>query len=233
MVQISDAYEWLALLGRYTKTTVLPLPLRSLLSGVALVAMMGSLAGCGSKAETERSASAKAAKARKPAPDFTLKDADGASVKLSDLKGKVVLLNFWATWCGPCALEIPWFIEFQQQYKNRGLEIVGVSMDEEGWTVVKPYIAQKKINYRILLGNDSVSQLYGGVDSLPTTFLIDREGRLAFPPHVGLAGKNDYLKEIQSLLDDGTTTTRTSLSGPAFAAGFLLAKPWRPEAAHR
>lgn len=185
-------------------------------------------AACGSKAGEQGENSAKAAKARKPAPDFSLKDADGASVKLSDLKGKVVLLNFWATWCGPCALEIPWFIEFEQQYKNRGLEIVGVSMDEEGWTAVKPYIAQKKINYRILLGNDSVGQLYGGVDSLPTTFIIDREGRLAFPPHVGLVGKNDYLKEIQSLLDD-RTNSRTSLLSPAlfadlFRANFVNAK---------
>jgi peroxiredoxin len=139
---------------------------------------------------------------RKPAPDFTLQDGDGKSLKLSDLRGKVVVLNFWATWCGPCALEIPWFIEFEKQFKSRGLEIVGVSMDEEGWKAIKPYVASHKMNYRVLLGNDSVGQLYGGVDSLPTTFIIDREGRLAFPPHVGLPGKNEYLNEIQTLLDE-------------------------------
>ena len=87
-------------------------------------------------------------------------------------------------------------------------------MDEEGWSAVKPYIAQKKINYRILLGNDSVGQLYGGIDSLPTTFLIDREGRIAYPPHVGLAGKNEYLKQIQSLLDE-RTSSRDSIAGSA------------------
>jgi peroxiredoxin len=99
-------------------------------------------------------------------------------------------------------LEIPWFVEFQQQFKSRGLEVVGVSMDEEGWPAVKPFMAEHKMNYHVLLGNDSVSQLYGGVDSLPTTFIIDRDGRIAVPPHVGLAGKNEYLQEIQSVLNE-------------------------------
>lgn len=139
-------------------------------------------------------------KDRKPAPDFKLKDSSGQIVKLSDYKGKVVLLNFWATWCGPCTLEIPWFEQFEQQYRSKGFEVLGVSMDEDGWEVVKPYIAEHKINYRVVIGNDSVGELYGGVDSLPTTFIIDREGRFAFPPHVGLAGKNEYLSEIQTLL---------------------------------
>ncbi len=150
---------------------------------------------------------------RKPAPDFTLKDAEGKPLKLSDLRGKVVLLNFWATWCGPCALEIPWFVEFQQQFKNRGLEIVGVSMDDDGWTAVKPYIAEHKINYHVLLGNDSVSQLYGGVESLPTTFIIDRDGKFALAPHVGLAGKNEYLSEIQSVLNENQTAGRLFIPG--------------------
>jgi len=145
---------------------------------------------------------------RKLAPDFTLKDANGASVKLSDYRGKVVLLNFWATWCGPCTIEIPWFVEFEQQYKSRGFEVVGVSMDEDGWTAIKPFVAEHKVNYRVLLGTDSVSQLYGGVDSLPTTFIIDREGKFAFSPHVGLAGKDEYLNEIQTLL--GSKQTRAS-----------------------
>jgi len=83
-------------------------------------------------------------------------------------------------------------------------------MDEEGWNAIKPYMTAHKMNYRVLLGDDSVSQLYGGVDSLPTTFLIDRKGRVAFPPHVGLAGKNEYLKEIQSLLGEQQQRT-TSL----------------------
>jgi cytochrome c biogenesis protein CcmG/thiol:disulfide interchange protein DsbE len=150
---------------------------------------------------------AQAIRNRKPAADFTLRDANGSSVKLSDYRGKVVLLNFWATWCGPCTLEIPWFVEFEREYKTQGLAVIGVSMDEDGWTAIKPYMEAHKMNYRVLLGDDSVSQLYGGVESLPTTFIIDRAGRVAFPPHIGLAGKNEYLKEIQSLLGEQQQTS--------------------------
>jgi peroxiredoxin len=177
------------------------------------VLLGASCSGPSSPSASSSSVSAKSAATRKPAPDFTLKDAGGTSVKLSDLRGKVVLLNFWATWCGPCALEIPWFIEFEQQFKSRGLEVVGVSMDEDGWAAIKPYVAEHKLNYHVLLGNDSVSQLFGGVESLPTTFVIDREGRFAFPPHVGLPGKNEYLSEIQALLDENQANSAVSVPG--------------------
>jgi len=139
-------------------------------------------------------------KDRKKAPDFSLQDATGKSVKLSEYRGKVVLLNFWATWCGPCKIEIPWFIDFQQQYKDRDFAILGVSLDEDGWKAVKPYIEQKKINYRIMIGTEELSTLYGGVDSLPTTFLIDRAGRIA-TMHEGLVSKSEYETEIQDLLN--------------------------------
>jgi cytochrome c biogenesis protein CcmG/thiol:disulfide interchange protein DsbE len=173
-----------------------------LLVSAAVAALLWSCSG------TEPfNAEAQSVKNRKPAADFTLRDANGSAVKLSDYRGKVVLLNFWATWCGPCTLEIPWFIEFEQQYKTQGFAVVGVSMDEDGWNAIKPYVAAHKMNYRVLLGDDSVSQLYGGVESLPTTFIIDRAGRVAFPPHIGLAGKNEYLKEIQSLLGEQQRTT--------------------------
>ena len=165
------------------------------------------------------SAAAKNEHDRKPAPDFTLKDANGASVKLSDYRGKVVLLNFWATWCGPCQLEIPWFVGFEQQYKNQGFAVLGVSMDEDGWNAVKPYIAEHKMNYRVLLGDDSVTQLYGGVESLPTSFVIDREGKIAFAPHIGLINKNEYINEIQSLLEDKHTSNQPAR--PAVPAALL------------
>ncbi len=160
---------------------------------------------------------------RKMAPDFKLTDSNGNSVRLSDYAGKVVLLNFWATWCGPCQLEIPWFIEFEQQYKSQGFEVIGVSMDDDGWTAVKPYLAERKINYRILLGDDSVTQLYGGVDSLPTTFLIDRDGKFAFSPHIGLAAKSEYLNEIQTLVCAPQTTT--SGHGMHSQPAFLIPGP--------
>ena len=141
------------------------------------------------------------------AADFTLKDENGAVAKLSDYRGKVVLLNFWATWCGPCGVEIPWFTDFEQKYKSQGFAVLGVSMDEDGWPAIKPFVAERKINYRVLLGNDSVAQLYGGLDSLPTSFVIDREGKVAFPPHIGLISKNEYANEIQCLLGDQPVTS--------------------------
>src|SRR5579884_2983136 len=173
---------------------------------------------CSNSRQTEaQRVAAKARASRKPAPDFTLTDSNGAKVKLSEYRGKVVLLNFWATWCGPCQVEIPWFKEFHQQYKSRGLEVIGVSMDEDGWTAVKPYITEHKVNYRILLGDDTVAQLYGGLEALPTTFMIDREGRFAFSPHVGLIGKNQYAAEIQTLLDEKQESTSARLVLPAGA----------------
>src|SRR5271169_7059676 len=136
----------------------------------------GLLTGCSSPWAT--STTAAPASERKSAPDFTLPDANGASVKLSDYKGKVVLLNFWATWCGPCKIEIPWFMDFEKTYKDKNFAVLGVSLDEDGWESVKPYIEQKKINYRVVIGTEQVAQLYGEVDSLPTSFMIDREGRI-------------------------------------------------------
>jgi hypothetical protein len=117
-------------------------------------------------------------------------------------------------------MEIPWFMEFEQQYKSRGFAVLGVSMDEDGWQAVKPYIAEHKLNYRVMLGNDTVSQLYGGLDALPTTFIIDRQGNVAFPPHVGLINKSDYVQELQSLLQNQQTSLFGRPSAGAF--GFLL-----------
>lgn len=180
-------------------------------SVAGILAFGALLTSCSKTSATRQSETASAEHpGRKLAPDFTLQDASGSTTKLSDYRGKAVLLNFWATWCGPCGIEIPWFTEFQQEFKSRGFEIIGVSMDEDGWKAVKPYIAEHKINYRILLGNDSVGQLYGGVDSLPTTFIIGRDGKVAYV-HVGLAGKQQYQSEILNVLgDQHTNDTQTT-----------------------
>ncbi|HLJ49837.1 MAG TPA: redoxin domain-containing protein [Bryobacteraceae bacterium] len=183
---------------------------------VLAIAVLSLLVSCSKSPDTTHAASVKPDKDRKVAPDFTLKDASGASVKLSDYKGKVVILDFWATWCGPCKIEIPWFMEFEQEYKDRGFAVVGVSMDEDGWSAVKPYIEARKINYRILLGNDHVGDLYGGVESLPTTFLIDRTGKIA-AVHVGLEmGKDGFKNEIDRLLQGNRASLRPVLATDFF-----------------
>jgi peroxiredoxin len=136
---------------------------------------------------------------RKKAPAFELTDSQGQTVRLADLKGKVVLLDFWATWCGPCQTEIPWFVEFAGRYRERGLVVVGVSMDEGGWDVVRAYMHKMGINYPVVLGNKRTAYLYGDIDGLPVTFLLDREQRVA-AIHAGLAKKKTLEEQIEELL---------------------------------
>jgi peroxiredoxin len=110
------------------------------------------------------------------APDFVLTDLQGKQLKLSDLRGKAVVLNFWATWCPPCKAEIPWFIQMQKRYGAEGLQVVGVSMDDGDPKEVVKFAAEHAINYPVLFGQDKVADEYGGIDYLPTTFYIDRNG---------------------------------------------------------
>ena len=126
-------------------------------------------------------------------------------MRLLGLKGKVVLLNFWATWCGGCQVEIPWFIDFQNQYQDRGLAIVGVSMDADGWKSVRPYLKEKNVNYSIVIGNGELAKRYG-VEAMPVTLLIDREGKIA-ASHVGLVSKSDYQAEIETLLKENSSAS--------------------------
>ena len=172
------------------------IPLRGALASLVVLAAL--MVGCSSWS-TQVNAVEKAVEDRKPAPDFILTDAKGAAIKLSDYKGRVVLLNFWATWCGPCKIEIPWFVELQNKYQDRGLAVLGVSMDEDGWQAVRPFIAAHNMNYRVAIGTDQVARLYGGIASLPTTFIIDQEGKIA-AVHIGLVSKTNYASEILHLL---------------------------------
>jgi thiol-disulfide isomerase/thioredoxin len=137
---------------------------------------------------------------RKMAPDFVLDDASGKPVKLSELRGKVVLLNFWATWCAPCRIEIPWFVEFQKAHESGGLAVLGVSLDEDGWDAVRPYIGEHRIGYRVMMGNDDLAQQYSAA-SLPTTFIIDKSGRIA-ATHIGLCSKSEYEADIRAVLNE-------------------------------
>jgi peroxiredoxin len=186
---------------------------------IAAALLLGAMfEGCSSAPRSVRAASVKPDKDRKDAPDFTLKDAEGKPVHLSDYKGKVVLLDFWATWCGPCKIEIPWFMEMQRKNKDRGFEVLGVSMDDEGWEVVKPFLADLSINYRLVIGNDQTAQLYGGVDALPTTFLIDRSGKIA-AVHVGLANKKDFEDGVEQLLETNASPAGGIAPDPALLVG--------------
>jgi thiol-disulfide isomerase/thioredoxin len=144
----------------------------------------------------------------KPVPEIKLKDLDDKDVTLSDYKGQVVLLNFWATWCDPCRVEIPWLIDLQAKYASRGFTVVGVAMDDEGKSVVVPFIAKERfdvdgkqlpIGYPILIGNDDAGEKFGGILGYPTSFLISRDGKQVMKIQ-GLRSYDELAKAIEAQL---------------------------------
>lgn len=136
------------------------------------------------------------------APDFELAALDGKNLKLSDLRGKAVLLNFWATYCGPCKVEMPWFVELQKEYGPQGLQILGVAMDEASPEDIAKFAGELGVNYPILIGKESVGQSYGGVGVLPTTFFLDRDGKL-IAREFGLQSRSVFVDHIKKALSQG------------------------------
>lgn len=146
--------------------------------------------------------------AGKPAPELRLKDLEGKDVSLADLKGKVVFVNFWATWCDPCRIEIPWLIDMQAKYASRGFTVVGVAMDDEGQKVVAPFVAKEKfdvngqqlpMSYPIWIGSDEAADKFGGILGYPTSFLISRDGKQV-EKFQGLKSQDELEKAIESQL---------------------------------
>ena len=133
------------------------------------------------------------------APDFTLPQLDGRELHLSSYRGKIVLLDFWATWCVPCREEIPHFVELENKYGKDGLEIVGVSMDD-GPEPVRTFYQQFHMNYPVVMGNANLGEQYGGVLGLPIAFLLDREGRIS-AKHIGATKPETIEKEATALLE--------------------------------
>ncbi|MBI3662712.1 MAG: TlpA family protein disulfide reductase [Acidobacteria bacterium] len=183
---------------------------KNLLLAVAVFALVAGAVVVDKKWMAKNAARPAAAKAADlpNAPNFTVQDLQGASVSLQQFRGRVVLVNFWATWCGPCEIEMPWFIEYQQKYGARGFTVVGLAMDEEGKTVVAPWVekmkfdvngAQMPLNYPILLGNDKVADQFGGLIGLPTSLLISRDGKI-LKRFIGLVGHDVYAKAIEENL---------------------------------
>jgi len=146
-----------------------------------------------------------------PAPDFTLQSLDGSSIRLSDLKGKAVLLNFWATWCSPCKIEMPWFIELQKQYGAQGLQILGVAMDDSSKEDIAKFAKEMGVNYPVLLGKEAVGDAYGGVPALPETFFIGRDGKIV-DKIIGLKGKAEIEDSIKKALDTKMLTSQAASS---------------------
>jgi cytochrome c biogenesis protein CcmG/thiol:disulfide interchange protein DsbE len=136
------------------------------------------------------------------APDFALTDMESRRLAMADLKGKVVLVDFWATWCEPCRVEIPAFVSLQSRYGPQGLQIVGISLDDDS-TSVKDFYARYRMNYPVAMGSAALAEQFGGILGLPVAFLIDRSGRIR-AKHVGQTEPAVFEKEIQGLLQQAT-----------------------------
>jgi cytochrome c biogenesis protein CcmG/thiol:disulfide interchange protein DsbE len=147
----------------------------------------------------------------KPAPDFTLQDLNGNKVSLDAYQGKALLINFWATWCGPCKLETPWLVELSDEYAGKGFVILGIDAEDDevtpddkaGWAkdraLVARFVKQERMPYPVLMGGDSISKTYGGLDAMPTSFWVDRTGKV-IAAQMGITSKDDMESKIKTAL---------------------------------
>lgn len=167
-------------------------------AGSWVVALGLALAGCGSPpaSDTARDGGTTQGKA---APDFARAALDGRSVQLSQYAGQVVLLDFWATWCGPCRAEIPNLKKVREEFAGRGFEVIGVSLDDGGAALVRSFVEREGIAYPIVMGDAELAELYGGVEAIPTAFLIDRDGRIVHRM-VGYKEESELRRRIEPLL---------------------------------
>jgi peroxiredoxin len=154
----------------------------------------------------------------KVAPDFALQSINGKTVRLSDFRGKAVLLNFWATYCAPCRIEMPWFVELQDRYAAEGLQVVGVAMDDAGPDDIEKFASELGVNYPILVGEETVGNAYGGVQFLPSTFYIGRDGKVVGKVF-GLKTKNEIEENIKKTLAHPITSSEVNQSVVQFIDG--------------
>src|SRR5579872_6194049 len=134
-----------------------------------------------------------------PAPNFTLETLDGKDVSLADFHGKAVLVNFWATWCGPCKIETPWLVELQNEYGSQGLQVVGVAMDDSGKDEIAKFAKDMGVNYPVLIGKEAVGDAYGGVPALPESFFVGRDGKIV-DRILGLKGRGEIEDSVKKAL---------------------------------
>ncbi len=134
-----------------------------------------------------------------PLPEFSVQDLDGNLVTNEDLGGNVALVNFWATWCGPCKIEMPWFVDFQRKYKDQGFTVLAISLDVNGPEPVRAFANELQLNFPVVLGDDPLADDFGGIHALPTTLIVDRSGNVV-RRHTGLVPKGTYEAEIAELL---------------------------------
>jgi thiol-disulfide isomerase/thioredoxin len=174
---------------------------------VVMAGLATVVAGCKTTADTKTvgKTSASAESKYPDEPEVTFDQLQGGSVSLASLKGKVVLVNFWATWCEPCRIEIPWLISFQQKYASRGFTLVGVAMDVQGKKIVQPFVEktqfdvngqQMTMSYPIFIGNEDIAEKFGGLLGLPSSFLISRDGKVV-KRIIGLVSESELEREIE------------------------------------